>query len=384
MAAFKAIPGIEKQILRLADERNYKNSEATAIARANGEILLLWSEFLDPRLLTPGERASDHNLRGPAGDDGYARISGMVSGDGGRTWSAPFVVVDDADALVNCISPAITRLADGRLMLAYSWRSGGNPTPGRPDVRNGAAARRVRFSDDDGRNWSAPTTITPDDGRYHTGCHDRAWTLPSGRVLVQCHSRFDQPGPPSSWRRMTTWLAFSDDNGASWQASTRLDEPRSPHGFAESCLAQRADGSLLMVLRTTLGYAFFTESFDEGATWSEPWPAMVAPAAPTYLARLPDSDELLLIWNPGFNPDVPGNGQRCPLLCALSGDGGRTWGLPKALESDPSYGWDAWAYPSVLFHKDYALLTYHRGRAEGERRYRDLMLARVPLDWFRS
>jgi hypothetical protein len=184
---------------------------------------------------------------------------------------------------------------------------------------------------------------------------------------------------------MTTWLAFSDDSGATWRASTRLEEPRSPHGFAESCLAQRADGSLLMVLRTTLGYAFFSESFDEGASWSAPWPSgMVAPAAPTYLSRLPDSDELLLIWNPGFNPDMPGMGQRCPLLCAVSRDGGRSWGLPRALESDPSYGRDAWAYPGVLFHGGHALITYHRGRQRGERRYRDLMLARVPLDWLRA
>lgn len=372
--SYKAISGIEKQVLAPATALAYKNTEATAITLRNGDILLLWTEFLNTDLLPAAEQPPARQ-RG-RGDDGYARISGRLSQDGGRTWSAPWVVIDDHDAMLNVMSPALTRLADGRLLLAYSWRSGGNPHPGYA-IASGEAARRVRISADEGQSWSDPVRITPDDGGYHTGCHDRAYTLPSGRVLVQCHSRFDQPGPPATWRRMTTWLAYSDDQGQSWHAATRLDEPRSPKGFAEGSLVQRGDGSLLMVLRTTLGQAFYTESTDDGATWSPPSPSgIITPAAPTLLARLPHADDLLLVWNSNYNPDAEYQG-RCPLLCAVSRDGGRTWGLPKALETDPTYGW---AYPGLLLHGDHVLLHYFRspvGTSE-----RSLLLARIPLTWF--
>jgi hypothetical protein len=75
------------------------------------------------------------------------------------------------------MSPALARLKDGRLMLAYSWRSGGNHKD-----NYGPCARRARFSSDEGATWSAPVRITPDDGTYHTGCHDRAWSLPTSMI----------------------------------------------------------------------------------------------------------------------------------------------------------------------------------------------------------
>lgn len=377
---FRPIAGVNKQILIPATAAAPKQSEASAIHLRDGKILLVWTEFLDPDQMPAGERPPESPLRSQAsrGDDGYARISGMVSADGGYTWSEPWVVVDDRDALINCMSPALTRLADGRLLLAYSWRSGGNPSPG-SHVVSGAAMRRVRFSSDEGQSWSEPVQITPADGSYHTGCHDRAWTLPSGRVLVQCHSRFEQPGPRQSWRVMTNWIAYSDDNGQSWHASTRLTEPRSPRGFAEASLAQRGDGSLLMVMRTTLGHSFFTESTDEGATWSTPYPSgVVTSAAPSLLARLPNSDDLLLVWNPNYNPDQGGlYGWRCPLLCAVSRDGGRSWGLPKALETNCAFWWE---YPGILFDGDTALLHYRV--FPGDRSCCHLALAHIPIAWF--
>lgn len=135
-------------------------------------------------LLRAAERPPPSPLRrDPTSDDGYAGISCMTSADGGRTWSKPWVVVDDKDALVNCISPGITRMKDGRLLLAYSWRSGGNGA-----TNYGNCAKMVRLSTDEGKTWSERTRITPDNSEYHTGCHDRAYTLADGRVMVQCHT----------------------------------------------------------------------------------------------------------------------------------------------------------------------------------------------------
>ncbi len=387
--------GAERQILRPRSKANPKNTEGSGIVLKDGSILLLFTEFLDFNLMPGKDRPPFSAMRRePDSDDGYARISGILSKDGGRTWSEPRVYVDDRDAKVNTMSPAITRLKDGRLLLAYSWRSGGNHKD-----NYGETARRVRLSSDEGQTWSEPVRITPADGEYHTGCHDRAWTLPSGRVLVQCHTNRPRKngGAGDTSFQKAVYISYSDDSGKTWKYSNTLSEPKAG-GLNESCLTLRADGSLLMVLRSWRGQSFYSDSHDDGSSWSEPRPSGVtSPDAPSYLTRLPGTDDLLLIWNNNFNPRLhqqllipaaDGNAARsvaipmqaiarCPLLCAVSRDGGRTWGLPKALETDINY---AWAYAGVVFHGDEALVHYFRSPTITHGR--DLMLARVPTSWF--
>lgn len=374
------IPGIEKSLVVTATPAAPKHGEQSVVRLKDGRLLLLWSEFLREDQLPANERPPASPLRrDPTGDDGYARISGKTSTDGGRTWSAPFIVVDDKDALVNCISPSLTRMADGRILLAYSWRSGGN---GRENYGN--CAKMVRISADEGKTWSERTRITPDNSEYHTGCHDRAWTLDNGRVIVQCHTIFPpgkaQPGPGYRSTCMGSYYAYSDDHGKTWQRSAVVMDPL--NGFAgrleEACLAQRPDGSLIQFIRSWHGQSFVAESTDRGATWSAPRPSGVfSSLAPTYITRLPNSSDLLMIWNPTWNPDARIVGQRTVLACAISKDGGKTWGLPKALETNP----EQWAeYPGVTFDGDHALV-YYRVFA-GDRKRCDLVQARVPLRWF--
>lgn len=372
----RAIPGVEKSIIVTATPVAPKHGEQTVIHLKDGRLLLLWSEFLRTDLMPAAERPADSPLRrDPTGDDGYARISGMTSADGGRTWSKPVVVVDDKDALVNCISPGLTRMKDGRLLLAYSWRSGGNGA-----ANYGNCAKMVRISADEGNTWSARTRITPDNTEYHTGCADRAYTLENGRVIVQCHTIF----PPDKSRptggaetHMGTYYAFSDDNGATWKRSAVQTDPLRGR-FEEASLVERTDGSLLQVIRSRNGQSFYSESTDGGSTWTTPRPSgVVTSLAPTLIKRMPNSSDLLLIWNPNFNPDDRLLGKRSRLLGAISKDGGHTWGLPKALETDDGFHFE---YPSVTFDRDGALIHYRVFPADRSRC--DLVQARVPVSWF--
>jgi len=391
-APLKDDDGLERQLLRPLSALNPKNTEGSGLVLKDGAILLLWTEFLDVNLMPEKDRPPYSPLRrGARTDDGYARISGVISRDGGRTWSTPRVYADDADARVNTMSPALARLQDGRLMLAYSWRSGGNHRD-----NYGPCARRARFSRDEGATWSEPVRLTPDDGTYHTGCHDRAWVLPSGRILVQCHTNTArQRDSGDRFYHKTVYLAFSDDAGRTWRHTRRLTESVSV-GLNESCLAPRPDGSLVMYLRSWRGHAFVSESRDDGATWSDPRPSgIVAPDAPTYVVRIPGTTDLLLVWNCNFNLprqtlrlpadgsrapiEVPLGGHmtsRCPLLCAVSRDGGQTWGLPRVLENDINH---EWAYPGVVFLGDTVLFHYFRSPVIG--RGRELIVTRAPLEW---
>lgn len=379
--ALREIAGVEKSIVVRATPVAPKHGEQTVARRRDGSLWLLWSEFLRTDLLPAAERPPDSPLRRhPTGDDGYARISGCESNDEGRTWSMPRVVVDDRDALVNCISPGLARMRDGRLLVAYSWRSGGN---GRDNYGN--CAKMVRVSADEGRTWSQRTRITPAGTDYHTGCHDRAWTLSSGRTIVQCHTILP-PGvarPGAAHRRtcMGTYYAFTDDHGATWRRSAVLLDPIAGVGgrLEEACLAERTDGSLVQFIRSWHGQSFRCESTDGGATWSEPVPSGVFSAlAPSWVGRVPDSADLLMLWNPTWNPDAPIAGRRTVLAAAVSRDGGRTWGLPKALETHC----DQWAeYPGVTWTRNGDALVHYRVFSHNRQRC-DLVQARVPVRWF--
>lgn len=376
----REIPGIEKQIVVLATPAAPKHGEQTVVKLKDGRLLLLWSEFVREDMMPAAERPPPSPLRrDPTGDDGYARISGKISADGGKTWSKPVVAVDDKDALVNCISPGLTRMKDGRLLLAYSWRSGGN---GKDNYGN--CAKMVRISADEGKTWSARQQITPDTTDYHTGCHDRAYTLDNGRVIVQCHTIFPpdkaKPGPAYQRTCMGTYYAYSDDNGKTWRRSDVTIDPIAGLGgrFEEASMAQRADGSLVQFIRSWHGQSFVSESADRGSTWSAPKPSGVFSAlAPSYITRLPGSGDLLMIWNPTWNPDGRIYGMRTVLACAVSKDGGKTWGLPKALETNENQ----WAeYPGVTFVGDHALVYYRV--FSSDRKRCDLVQAQVPISWF--
>lgn len=376
----REISGIEKSFVVTATPAAPKHGEQSVIRLRDGRLLLLWSEFLREDMMPSAERPPASPLRrDPTGDDGYARISGKISADVGRNWSAPFVVVDDRDALINCISPSLTRMADGRILLAYSWRSGGN---GHDNYGN--CAKMVRLSADEGKTWSNRVRITPENTEYHTGCHDRAWTLDTGRVIVQCHTIFPpgkaKPGPNFRRNCMGTYYAYSDDNGTTWKRSTVMTDPivGLAGRFEEACLVQRIDGSLVQFVRNWHGQSFVAESADRGTTWSAPRPSGVFSAlAPSYVTRLPKSGDLLMVWNPTWNPDLPISGQRTVLACALSKDGSKTWGLPKALETNT----DLWSeYASVIFVGDQALVHYRV--FSKDRKRCDLVQARIPLAWF--
>ncbi len=330
-----------------------RHSEASAVQLADGSILLLWCEFAGPS------------------DNHGSRIAGLLSVDGGLTWNSRYVVVENTAGL-NVMSPAIRRLADGSLGMVYSYR---NSTTD--------ASRLFVRSDDEGRTWSVPVRL-PQEEPYTTGCHDRLTVLDGGRLVAPLHCTQD-------WHlhHLSVRCAWSDDHGRTWKLSHALELPRvsgsGESGCMEPDVAQRADGSLLMVIRTAMGTVFRAESHDGGETWTGLRSMeVVAPVAPSLLRRIPGSNDLLLIWNWHYDWRERLGGQRRPLAVAISSDGGDSWPLArrKILEADPSL---TYAYPSCLFLGDVALVTYHvtpeqTGNTSSPHT-RSLRVMRLPLAW---
>lgn len=145
-------------------------------------------------------------------------------------------------------------------------------------------------------------------------------------------------------------VLVSHDDGETWEAHGRLTAPGTH--LIEGAVAERADGSLLMLFRTARGAAYASASADGGLTWSEP--------TRTTMSN-PDS-KLAMLGSPGLGLIAAYNDHksfadagcrkcRTRLVLARSGDGGATWVRATRLEGgtakrEPDYLKNH--YPSLL------------------------------------
>jgi sialidase-1 len=272
-------------------------------------------------------------------------------------------VLQENTGTFNVKHPNLLRLPSGEVLFFYTeWNSLSNRVV------------LLRRSPDDCKTWGPPSRISPPD-RITNINNDHAIRLRSGRIVLPAFSS------PSVWDRNDHFQAFcyfSDDDGRTWQSSTeQMDLPR--RGAEEPSIVELKDGSLLAVLRTSLGAIHTARSTNGGVTWSKPAATTLpSPAAPPLVKRIPTTGDLLLVWNRNYERDHHHQGERTPLSTALSRDDGTTWENLKDLEGIPG---GAAAYAAVTFIGDEALVTYYYqpkgfGGASGVR------LRALPTRWF--
>jgi sialidase-1 len=131
-------------------------------------------------------------------------------------------------------------------------------------------------------------------------------------------------------------------------------------GAHEPSVVELDDGRLLCFLRTTLGRVYEAFSEDGGETWSEPEPGrLVAPDASPVVKRIPQTGDLIAIWNDNYEPGHHHAGERTPLAVAVSGDEGESWGNKQYLEIARPGNFST---PTVTFFGEEALFTYYACR----------------------
>jgi sialidase-1 len=363
-----------------ADLSHSRRSEATSVRLHDGNVLLAYGRHTGPNDPGYAQRRQEQVVRYGGGsaierDNDFGEIVAVRLDHAGRCLTQERVLVPAPVDGLNAMSPALRRLPDGRLGLLYSHRQSTR-----------VASRRFITSTDDGATWSDPVIVA--DGGYKTGCHDRFTVLSRGRLIAPCHGGDDFD---SHYRKV--WVARSDDSGVSWKVGAPVETPKVswPDGqFMESgCnepgVVERADGTLLMTMRTAMGTQFASTSADGGETWSSPATLEVpSPNAPAHLSRLPGSDHLLLVWTPNYDARAPMNGHRHTLLAGLSTDGGRSWPHPrrKILLHDPSRNTD---YPAVSFHGDEVWIVVRQSdHPEVIQGRMSTGLIRLPLRWLLS
>jgi len=323
-------------VLNFEPNKEYPRNSEGSFARLNsGRIIFYYTQFY-----------------GGAADESPARIAGIHSDDSGRTWSAPQPVVENVGGN-NVMSVSLLRLASGKLALFYL-------------VKNSWIDCRpyLRLSTDEGATWSEPKLVGNAPG-YFVVNNDRLVQLSTGRLIVPVafhRSRGTDPHSSKSFdsRAIAMWF-YSDDEGQTWQESATwwAIPVRSGSGLQEPGLVELADGKLFSWARTDHGLQYGFTSTDAGKSWTAPAPTELrSPNSPASIKRLPNSANLLAIFNDHSGRYPFTKGKRTPLVAAISSDGGQTWPQVKPIEEDPD-GW--YCYTAIHFTDDAVLLAYCAG-----------------------
>jgi hypothetical protein len=224
-----------------------------------------------------------------------------------------------------------------------------------------------RRDSNDCKKWSKPIIINPAEDEQIVGdIQGRVIGLRSGRVVIPTYIG----GRKEDGKTLDASTVFlSDDRGKTFRKIKQnlviLDKiPSEIFGeedlvdyASEPSVVEKKDGALFMLLRTCKGRAYYSESNDEGETWSEPKPTELrASWASVTVVRIPTTDDLLAIYNNTIDPIAEGNRMaRYPLTAAISKDGGKTWGNYRNLETKSTRQYQ---HVSIDFKGDEAHLVY--------------------------
>jgi len=327
-------------------EGNPRNSEGDFIQLNNGQILFVYTHFING-----------------SGDNASAHLAGRYSDDNGKTWSENDVPILDNEGGMNIMSVSLLRLKNDEIALFYLRKN--SETDCIPFMRT---------STDEAKTWSEPTKCLSENG-YFVVNNDRFVQLKNGRIIFPA-SKHAAP----NWANGQVKCSYSDDNGKTWSQSEQVPNPENIV-LQEPGIVELKDGKLMLFCRTDSGVQYFSYSDNNGETWSSIEPGNIkSPLSPASIERIPETGDLLLLWNNNYKQGRDG-GKRTPFNLAISKDEGITWKKIKTVESDPE-GW--YCYTAIEFVGQHVLLGHCAGDRRTNNGLSTTQITRLSLDWIYS
>ena len=247
-----------------------------------------------------------------AGGTGEGELNYVVlvtSGDDGKTWSGPKLVIDPPGP-VRAYDPAIWHDPSGRMWVfwaqSYRWWDG----------RSGVWAITTDGSDQENPKWTEPRRLC--NGimmNKPTVLSNGDWLLPVAiwkqPAKESIKHRFDLPEERGGN------IFISKDQGKTFQLLGQTDVPE--RTFDEHMIVERKDNSLWTLVRTRYGIGE-SISTDGGKTWSEGKASDIPHVnARFFIRRLKSGNLLMVRHNPADKKS------RRDLTAFLSQDDGKTW-----------------------------------------------------------
>ena len=204
----------------------------------------------------------------------------------------------------------------------------------------------VSTSKDGGATWSEPVEMVKGDFGGRGPVRNKPIILSNGIWLA---------GASHEEGLWEVFVDRSEDNGKTWQTTPYLTLDRSQFngkGVIQPTLWESTPGNVHMLVRSTNGKIYRSDSKDYGKTWS----VLYATDMPNNnsgidLVKLPNGT-LVLVYNP-----ISGNwASRASLNIALSYDNGLTWTKTIVLENDSNKA--EYSYPAIISYGNRVALTY--------------------------
>lgn len=174
----------------------------------------------------------------------------------------------------------------------------------------------VMQSNDKGKTWTKTVRLVPNDESNGRGpAKNKMIILSDGSWLA-----------PGSQETKVDWKTFTDrsiDKGKTWQKSNLLffpDDSYEGHGMIQPTLWESSPNKIHMLIRSTAGCVFRSDSANGGRTWCEAYPTSIKNNNSGLDIVQTDSHELYLICNP-----VKAHDRRTPLSIFYSNDNGENW-----------------------------------------------------------
>lgn len=311
-----------------------------------------------------------------SGDAGDIDLLLRRSSDGGKTWTAPQVVWDDAGS--TCGNPCpVVDAKTGTIWLLSTWNRGDDHEP-QIIAQKSKDTRRVFLlkSKDEGRTWSEPVEITGSVKQsnwtwYATGpgAGIQLQRGPNkGRLVIPCDHIEAGTG------RYFSHVIYSDDGGQNWKLGGRT-----PKDQVNECeVAEREDGSLMLNMRSydpSRKARQTAISQDGGLTWGDQKirEELVDPICQASFRRL--------CWTTRSGPGVllfsnAASTRRERMTIRASFDEGETWPTSRLVTANPS------AYSCLAaLPKGKIGLLYETGMRSP---YESIVFFKTDLSWLKS
>jgi len=287
-------------------------------------------------------------VRAGAGHVGITgRLDAVRSPDGGKTWTAPTVIVDSE---VDDRNPAVGQAPDGTVILAYHAQGSYNADSSWAGHLCHVQMRVIR-SRDGGVTWEASQPLNYTAMEKHSA-YGHIVNLPDDTMLLPIYgSRIGttdislSAGGQRGGTRDHAYLLRSHDNGQTWGEPALIAE-----GDNETALLPLLNGELLAALRSDDRGQFLgvCRSTDGGWTWDEPTPVTNAREHPADLTVLSNGWVVMYF---GVRHEPFG------VQAYLSKDNGQTWDTRLMVCDD--LGENDLGYPSTVRLGDRLVTAYY-------------------------
>ncbi len=307
------LPNQDKLVAFFAGEKEGASGTAIWIVKESGAVWQAARKIIDEpytALWNPVLYAQDHCVwlfykSGMSVQQWITKV--VVSLDQGKSWSQPFALVEGASIPRGPVKNKPIRLTNGDWLAPNSLEAG--------------------------KFWDAFVDRSSDKGQ--------TWDL----VAVPLkHQRAEINLPLDN-----LWKGLSA--GVLWE--TESDKVFTWDGVIQPALWESSTGQVHMLMRSTRGQIYRSDSCNFGRNWNEAY-ATSLPNNNSALDLVAAEGCLFLVSNP-----VSGNwGARSPLSITISNDNGLTWRDPIPIET----GEGEYSYPAVVYHQGAIHLTYSNNR----------------------